>query len=164
MPRCCGDKYDKTDSQTAQDDAMTGRTWMCWGTALVLFARAAALGDEPGALAPTVSDVLAQAKPDPDDKKKPADKKDKQPVPPPVVAEDTVPFEGRLEMRERTLPRAFEHLGDQPPPIIRTPIFLPVPVSAPVPVGGGGPGGAAGGGQNIVVLPGTRGFKVAENS
>ena len=41
---------------------MTGRTWMCWGTALVLFARAAALGDEPGALAPTVSDVLAQAK------------------------------------------------------------------------------------------------------
>ncbi len=91
--------------------------------------------------------VRDQGKPEQkkDDKKKPPPDKEK-----PLVDVGPPPPVSRLEFVERRLPLAPEMLGDQPPPFLSVPPrFVPPPT---IPRG-----------QPAGIVPGTRGFKVADN-
>lgn len=97
-------------------------------------------------------ETIAQGKTGPKDKKKSDKEKDKGKKPPELAVDRPLLFpEQRLEYLPRTMARAPEMLGDQPP------IRVPVPVVPNLPAAAGGAG------QAPIVLPGPRGFKCADN-
>jgi hypothetical protein len=118
----------------------------------------ASRGEEPYRTYPVPDDgvTLLQAKPDTKDKKVDPDKKGKEKkVPELALDRPLMSPEGPLDFTPRELPLAPEMLGDQ----------LPLRVPGPVPVRGAGVPAAAGGAApgSVLVVPGTRDFKVADN-
>ena len=131
--------------------------------AVALWFATASQADEPVRVFPVLDEfeALAQGKPDSKDPKKTNKEKDKDKKPPEVVLDRPIIFpEGRLDFEPRTLPRAPEMLGDLLPPGTTPGKGSTIPG---VNGSGGGAPGAIGGHGVSFVLPGPRGFKVADN-